>query len=129
MTSPDKTLKKLRAASAYVLKQEGKPRLFAEIIFVGPQQMRELNKRYRGKDKVTDVLSFNEEDEGNYLGEIVLCRSYLREQARGYKVPYEEELVRMTIHGTLHLLGYDHMKPADAKKMLPRQEKYLEHYL
>lgn len=129
MIAPDNMLKKLRAASAYVLKQERKPRLFAEIIFVGPRQMRELNKRYRGKDKVTDVLSFNEDDEGNYLGEIVLCRSYLRAQARGYEVPYEEELVRMTIHGTLHLLGYDHMKPADAKKMLPRQEKYLEKFL
>lgn len=129
MTSAEKMLKKLRTVSAYVLRAEGNPQLFAEIVFVGPREIRELNKRYRGKDKVTDVLSFNEEDEGNYLGEILLCRSYLRAQAHEYGVPYEEELMRMTIHGTLHLLGYDHMKQTDAKKMLPRQEKYLEHFL
>lgn len=127
----EQSLKKLHTASAYVLRKEGWPKLRADIIFVGPKRMQELNKRYRGKDKVTDVLSFRQLDtsgkfgDPNFLGEIILCSSYLRSQAREYGVPYEEELTRMTIHGTLHLLNYDHMKPSDAKKMLPLQEKYL----
>lgn len=133
--TPEQQLTKLKQASAYVLKREGFKKLEAEISFVGPKEIRRLNKKFRKKDKVTDVLSFREMDEAvpfphdTFLGEIVLCRSYIREQARGYKVPYDEELLRMTIHGTLHLLNYDHIEPRDAKVMLPLQEKYLEHLL
>ncbi len=133
--TPDQSMAKLRAVAAHVLRKEGHGKLFADIIFVGPKRMRELNLRYRGKDKATDVLSFRQLDvhdkfgDPRFLGEIILCRSYLRAQASEYGVPYEEELTRMTIHGTLHLLGYDHMKPIDAKKMLPLQEKYLAKFL
>lgn len=131
----EQSLKKLYKAAAFVLKCEGEPKLRVDIVFVGPKKMHELNLKYRGKDKPTDVLSFRHLDvrdkfgDPKFLGEIILCSSYLRCQAKEYDVPYEEELVRMTIHGTLHLLNYDHIKPADAKKMLPLQEKYLAKFL
>ncbi len=122
-------LKKLRAISKYVLRCEGQSRASSvEIIFVGPARMRELNKKYRGKDRVTDVLSFEAHEE-NYWGEIFLCRSYLRAQAREVGVAYDAEVARMTIHGTLHLLGYDHMKLRDEKIMFGLQEKYLAHFV
>lgn len=131
----EQSIKKLHQVASFVLKKEGEAKLVVDIIFVGPKRMHELNKRYRGKDKATDVLSFRQLDasgkfgDPNFLGEIILCSSYLRTQAREYGVPYEEELTRMTIHGTLHLLNYDHIKPRDAKKMLPLQEKYLQKFL
>lgn len=131
----EQSLKKLYAVAAFVLKKEGVSGLVVDINFVGPQKMQELNRVYRGKNKVTDVLSFRHLDardkfsDPKFLGEIFLCSSYLRAQAKEYEVSYDEELTRMTIHGTLHLLNYDHIDPRDAKKMLPLQEKYLEHFL
>lgn len=129
MNSP--LLSKLQRISQLVLRAEGWGKLRADIIFVGPAEIRRLNKRYRGKDTVTDVLSFRQYEpklphgDKHFLGEIILCRSRVREQAKDYDVPYSEELARMTIHGTLHLLEYDHIKPRDARVMLPLQEKYL----
>lgn len=122
----------LEALIKKVLAQEKKARGTATVVFVSAAKMQTLNKRYRHKNKATDVLSFasgelggaNGEDK-NYLGEIVICLPYLRRQAREYGVPFAEELARMTIHGTLHLLGYDHVTPALARRMLPRQERYL----
>ncbi len=120
----------LQRAAASVLRKEGRGGLRVQIVFVGPTEIQRLNRVYRKKNYVTDVLSFRELDEGpfadvDYLGEIVLCRSKIRTQAREYEVSYREELLRMTVHGTLHLLGYDHIKPRDARVMLPRQEAYL----
>lgn len=120
---------KLEKIAAKILSWERARGLHADVVFVGPKEIRRLNRLYRGKDKATDVLSFRQIDQPHvdkhFLGEIILCRSYIKKQAAEYGVPYEEELIRMTIHGALHLLNYDHIKPADAKKMLPLQEKYL----
>ncbi len=114
-----------RIAAAVVRQECGRGSV--SVIFVGPSRMRQLNKRYRGINRATDVLSFHSEEKG-YLGDILLCRSYLRKQAQAAAVAYKEELARMTIHGALHLLGYDHMKPRDAKKMFGLQEEYLKKY-
>lgn len=122
----------LEALIKKVLAQEKKARGTATVVFVSVTKMQTLNKRYRHKNKATDVLSFASGELGgasgedkNYLGEIVICLPYLRRQAREYGVSFAEELARMTIHGTLHLLGYDHVTPILARRMLPRQERYL----
>ncbi|MCX6780735.1 MAG: rRNA maturation RNase YbeY [Candidatus Magasanikbacteria bacterium] len=128
--SEKKLEKKLQLASQLVLRKERKGKMHATIVFVTPKKIQSLNKIYRKKDSVTDVLSFREfDDDASYLGEIVVCRSQVRANAREYEVPYDEELVRMVIHSTLHLLDYDHMKPSDARVMLPLQEKYLSLFL
>lgn len=117
-----------------------KPSRRVHIIVVGDKKMRSLNSIYRHKNKTTDVLSFpalevspQEKKQGvslvyndpHYLGEIILCFPQLRRQAREYKVPFQAEAARMTIHGFLHLWGYDHIKPKDARIMMPLQEKAL----
>ncbi|EKD32875.1 MAG: hypothetical protein ACD_76C00125G0005 [uncultured bacterium] len=88
--------------------------------FVRPAQMRELNKKYRRKNKPTDVLSFCLEED-DLLGEIVLCYSEIKQRTPSSST-VKNEVIKALVHGALHLFGFDHEKPRDAKIMLPLQE-------
>lgn len=77
------------------------------IAILSPLEIKKLNKIYRKKDKVTDVLSFNLDDK-NILGEIVICLEQAKKQAKEKKTSLQAELKLLVAHGTLHLLGYDH---------------------
>lgn len=100
------------------------------IHIVGERKIRTLNKNYRGKDKVTDVLSFGVDDDApgemHDWGDIFLCQQRVKRQSKEFSVTFEEEFFRMLTHGTLHLFGYDHEKKSDAEVMFPLQEKLLE---
>ena len=74
--------------------------------FVNDGQIRELNKKFRHKDKPTDVLSFNYD--GKLLGDVIISRETTRRNAQRYGVTYGDEVKRLVIHGALHILGYDH---------------------
>jgi len=93
------------------------------IALVGQGRIRELNKKYRGKNRVTDVLSFP----GNGLGEIVICLREVKKNAKRFGSTFEKELARVLIHGILHLLGYNHeVSEEKAKEMAEIQKHYLE---
>ena len=102
------------------------------VIIVDNKKIHEINKEYRGIDRPTDVISFaledNEEIEFDHyrvLGDIYISIDKVREQAREYGHSEKRELAFLTVHGFLHLLGYDHMKPEDEKVMFARQEEIL----
>ncbi|MDD4358489.1 MAG: rRNA maturation RNase YbeY [Candidatus Pacebacteria bacterium] len=86
------------------------------IAILSQDEIRKINRDYRKLDEPTDVLSF--EGEGNFLGEIIICLSEVQKNGDNF----EDELKRVLIHGTLHLLGYDHEK--DQGEMLKKQEEY-----
>jgi len=90
------------------------------VVFVGERRIRTLNREHRGRDEVTDVLSFPLEDAGEEPGDG--ARQALR-QARAEARPPAFELAVLLAHGTLHLLGYDH--EADAGEMALRQAEVL----
>ena len=99
---------------------------------VGEARIKELNKKYRHKDKVTDVLSFPLEDKTLQkqgiipLGDIFICLPFAKKQAKMQNISIEEELARLTVHGFLHLLGYDHERSRrEAKKMFDLEKKIL----
>ena len=94
------------------------------IAFVSPRRMRALNRAWRGKDAVTDVLSFSL-DEGTIKGEIVLCYEQAARQAAQIGHSVRDELLLLIVHGVLHLWGYDHERQADTKKMFTLQERVL----
>ena len=77
------------------------------IAILSSAEIKKLNKIYRQKNKVTDVLSFNLDDE-QILGEIVICLDQAKKQAKEKKTSLQAELKLLVVHGTLHLLGYDH---------------------
>ena len=90
------------------------------LVFVGDARMKELNKKYRGKNSTTDVLSF----EG--LNEIFICLPVAKRQARLLKTGLKVELTRLLTHGIVHLKGYDHEKSArEAERMFRVEEKIL----
>lgn len=107
------------------------------LAYVGETKIRDLNRVLRGKDKVTDVLSFEEEngeelfnqnDGAKHLGEIIICPSRARNQAKKYGWSYDREIARLLIHGLSHLLGYDHenVTEKEAKKMVDFEEKIMD---
>lgn len=111
-----------------VLMGENKGTENISLAFVGKEEIKKLNKKFRNKNKPTDVLSFNLNDE-NCLGEIVICPEIVRENAKKYGVTIKYETMKMFVHGILHLLGYDHEKSKEeAEIMEKKQEKYLTAY-
>lgn len=92
---------------------------------VSPARMRLLNKRYRGKDKPTNVLAFPARDTGQVrpkpLGDVVICAAVLRREARAQNKTETAHWAHLVIHGTLHLAGHDHENEADARRMERRE--------
>lgn len=121
LTTSDIDEEFLKGVAKKVLKGEDRKEVGLSIVFVGQGKMRKLNKKYRGKNKVTDVLSFD-----NGLNEIVICLREVKKNAKRFKSTFKKELARVLIHGILHLLGYEHEKDKkEAKKMEKRQEYHL----
>ena len=95
---------------------------------VGPQRMRALNRRYRGKDKPTNVLAFPAAGGATGstalpapLGDVVICPAVLRREAREQGKPVRAHWAHLVVHGALHLAGYDHEHDADATRMERRE--------
>lgn len=89
---------------------------------VSEEEIRRLNRMHRGKDKVTDVLSFPSGDLPIFgeVGDVLICYPQAERQAEG---DVQLELADLLVHGTLHVLGYDHEIPADAEEMFPLQDR------
>ena len=110
------------------------------ITFVGNSRIQEINQQYRNKNQPTDVISFALEEMGEdeveivdgdmprILGDIIISIPKAREQAEEHAHSFERELGFLTIHGLLHLLGYDHLTPKDEKEMFMLQEELLSSY-
>ena len=94
------------------------------VIFCSDRAIAKLNAMFRGKNHATDVLSFNYDDD-DLLGEIYISRQRARVQARRYKVTYDNEMLRLFIHGMFHLLGFDHETARDRRKMEAQESQYL----
>jgi probable rRNA maturation factor len=85
-----------------------------------------LNKQFRGKDGPTNVLSFPPaKDEAGFLGDIALAAETIVEEAQFQGKSFENHAAHLVVHGFLHLLGYDHMDPADAENMEGRERAIL----
>lgn len=110
------------------------------VTFVSNERIQEINREYRDKDQPTDVISFALEEMGEgelevvgadiprILGDIIISVPRAREQADEYNHSFERELGFLSVHGFLHLLGYDHMNELDEKKMFDRQKEILDGY-
>ena len=114
-----------RAVEAVLNKEELDGDFEISVSFVSNEEIKELNKEYRKVDSETDVLSFpmNEEFDGLIiLGDIVISTQKIVEQADDFNNSQEREMIYLTVHSTLHLLGYDHMKN-DEKSIMRAKEK------
>ena len=91
------------------------------IRIVGAREGRELNRRYRGRDYATNVLSFPVElpqgVRSPLLGDIVICAGVVAREARAQGKPARDHYAHLAVHGVLHLLGHDHADAGDARRM------------
>jgi probable rRNA maturation factor len=90
------------------------------VVLTTDRVIRKLNREYRGKDQPTDVLSFDIGDgldAGEPFGDVVISVETARRQARDYEAPLQTEILRLLVHGTLHLCGYDHQERREAARM------------
>jgi probable rRNA maturation factor len=93
------------------------------VAFVNNQQIKELNNKYRDIDEATDVLSFPIDDE--MLGDIIISTRRAAEQAEEYGHSLKRELAYLTVHGMLHLFGYDHHSQEEKNEMRQKEERVL----
>lgn len=125
---------KLYKLLEYALKREKLENVEFNIIFVDSNTIHEINKTYRNVDRVTDVISFALEDnetielDHRVLGDIYICIERAEEQAKEYGHSFLRELSFLTIHGLLHLLGYDHIEQEEEKIMFQKQEDILNEF-
>lgn len=104
---------------------KGKEDFSISVGVVSEDESREINKKWRNKDEIASVLSFVEKEvpkifcdigEGNFLGEIILCPSYIKKKAEKYGREFEAELKRHFRHGLMHLLGMSHKRMRESKR-------------
>ncbi len=101
------------------------------ILCVTPDHIRELNMRFAGNDYATDVLAFplGEEDEGELiLGDVIICPRVAKDNATQIGHGLDQELETLLVHGTLHLLGYDHDAAEDRTRMDNRLQEVLRSF-
>jgi probable rRNA maturation factor len=100
------------------------------IVIGNDKFLQRLNRQYRQVDSPTDVLSFpsgeiDPDTDTPYLGDVIISLPRASEQASAENHPLADELQLLVVHGILHLLGYDHIHPADKRKMQTAQDKIL----
>ena len=110
------------------------------ILLADSATMHRYNKKYRDKDRPTDILSFPyhdslkagetimpaSEDDKN-VGDIILCPAYIQDDLKRWEQPFEKRMNVLLIHGILHLLGYDHIKDEEYEVMKQKEEELLSH--
>jgi probable rRNA maturation factor len=110
-----------------VLDGEGVDAAAISVTFLSGPQMRGLNRRMMGRDRATDVIAFSLDHLGRTAGDVYVCPSVARRSAREAGVEEREELMRLVIHGVLHVLGHDHPDGRDRtrSRMWQLQERYV----
>ncbi len=119
----------------FIVNKEQLDKCLFNIILVDNDYIHKLNKKYRGIDRETDVISFALEDNEDginldfrILGDIYISLDKALEQSLSYGHSFLRELSFLTVHGLLHLLGYDHMNENDEKIMFKKQEELLNEF-
>lgn len=119
----------------FALKRQNIDNAVFNVILVDSNTIKDINREYRGKDSVTDVISFALEDDKTFiktdiriLGDIYICVEKAISQSIEYGHSFQREICFLSIHGLLHLLGYDHMNEEDEKIMFGLQEMILDEY-
>ncbi len=94
-----------------------------QLLMTHDVQISELNRRYRGLNEITDILTFpSEVPESSFLGDIVIDIQQAARQKGNHRL--ENEIVILFIHGILHLIGYDHIRKEDRNRMLLKETEY-----
>ena len=105
-----------------------KKKVFLTLLLSNNKHIKKLNKKFRNKDKPTDILSFpiNKKlkfKKDLYLGDIIISYNFMNQPKNQEIRSFQDKVIKTFIHGFLHLLGFDHFKMKDYKKMLQEEKK------
>jgi len=105
-----------------------KKKVSLSILLSNNKNIKKLNKKFRNKNKPTDVLSFPADNnisikKNYYLGDIIISYEFIDKSKKLSNLEFKKKVAKIFIHGFLHLLGYDHIKLKDFKKMIKEEEK------
>lgn len=118
---PKSLLESLEQVFILVSNSEGLEDANINLSFISSKEMQSLNKQYRGLDKDTNVLSFENQDisreHTKNIGDIAICYPYVVDEAKKENKELDNHITHMFIHGTLHILGYDHENESEANNM------------
>jgi probable rRNA maturation factor len=103
-----------------ILEKEKREKTDLFVSFVPPAKIKKLNGKYRKKNKPTDVLSFAYKDSG----EIIICPVVVKKNSKEAGEKFQKELIKVFIHGVLHVLGYDHEANDSVAKKMERKQNY-----
>ncbi len=115
-----------------IIKTQGLDELHISLMLCGDTRIRQLNREYRNKDKVTDVLSFPAHEDLRkitskgktlFLGDLAICHSRTKLQARQFKIGYFDEFIHLFFHGAIHLMGFDHELSEKEEKLMENWEQ------
>lgn len=115
-----------------IIPVKGVAELHVSLLICGDSRIRQLNLEHRGKDKVTDVLSFPAHEDLRkknatmpvlFLGDLAICHHQTRRQAREFSITYFDEFIHLFFHGIIHLLGFDHEVNIREQKLMEKWEK------
>jgi len=132
--APSLDAARLAETARRVLEAEGVPAAELGVVITDDETVRDLNRRYAGLDEPTDVLSFSLREGEEFvvppggidrLGEVVISFPTAARQASEQGRALDSEIAHLLVHGTLHLLGYDHAEPAEERRMRAREEELL----
>ena len=103
-------------------------KVYLTLLLSNNKEIKKLNKKFRKKNKHTDILSFPFQQEKKiskeiYLGDIIISFNYINKPKKINKHDFKEKLIKIFIHGFLHLLNYDHIKNIDYKVMFKEEQK------
>lgn len=121
----------LAAARAALINLGGMEDAELSLFLTDDETVHELNRTYRGVDKTTDVLSFSQREGenpdlwDNLLGDVIISVDQAQRQAAEYGHSMAREVGFLTVHGVLHLLGWDHEEPEDERRMMGKTEDIL----
>lgn len=112
-----------------ILMSEKKPQSMLNVIFTGDAAIKKINLEYRMTNRETDVIAFEFRGErrGPY-GDVYISLDTAKKNAEKFGVTLKEELARLVTHGTLHVIGYDHLNDKDEKEMSRKTEKYMKYF-
>lgn len=124
------TDEQIKLWAQFVLDAQNKTKAEINIRLVEGDEMLYLNSTYRHKNKLTNVLSFVSEFppeiKSDFLGDIVICLEVIKTEAKEQQKTFKNHFAHIVIHGTLHLLGFDHIQNNEAKIMEELEQKYLQ---
>lgn len=123
----DKT--KIRNWISQTIHNEGKTFSTISYVFCSKEHIIQINKQFLKHNYSTDIITFPYTENERVSGDIFICIPQVKENAFEYRVSFQQELLRVLIHGILHLLGYDDHKNEEIEMMRSKEDFYLAHFL